>query len=168
MRRLIRHTNSRYETTKTLYVTTIQVDRQQYNGGKEVRYRSTLGHRRSLLPLLPYVYIEAIEPHSIDRVLISFLTIGARTTDRQVCFKGELPHGIYLNKVPITFIKGSHFRGPKVFHFEMFQLDMLETSILARFNGCLPMAVFAPSRFLAPPIHLFDREVRTRAFGRRQ
>jgi len=41
-----------------------------------------LGHRRSLLPLLPYVYIEAIEPHSIDSSH-SFLTIGARTTDRQ-------------------------------------------------------------------------------------
>jgi hypothetical protein len=40
----------------------------------------------------------------------------------------------------------------------MFQQDMLENLILTRFNGCLPMAVFTPSCFLALPIHLFRGE----------
>ena len=31
-----------------------------------------------------YVYIEVLEPHSIDRVLILFLQIGARSSDRQL------------------------------------------------------------------------------------
>jgi hypothetical protein len=57
-----------------------------------------------------------------------------------------------------NFFKSSNFRALKVFHFHMFQQDMLENSILTRLNGYLPMAVFTPSCSLALPIHLFRGE----------